>query len=58
MRDEHADVCKCQRCSGKVIYLPKKGFRTIPGPATPPNARWDTSIDHPVDMFSRINPTC
>lgn len=59
MRDEHADVCKCPRCSGKVVYLPtNKDFRTIPGPATHPDARWDTSVDHPVDIFSRLNPTC
>ena len=29
MRDEHADACKCQSCSDKVVYLNEKQRRTI-----------------------------
>jgi len=60
MRDEHADACKCGRCSGKVVYFGAYHPRVLIA-AVRQSKRMSPDIDDEkrlADMFSRINPTC
>lgn len=55
MRDEHADACKCPRCSDKVVHLNRRRPRIEGQREHLEFQSYQLRLDA---MFSRINPTC
>jgi hypothetical protein len=67
MRDEHADACKCPRCSGKIAFFAGPIQRRLMAPTS--RLKNGKPVMLPVSMetheknrlaatFSHINPTC